>query len=193
MLGQFIPDLSVIDEQEISQSLEGFAFGKDSFSIDDTTFFQDAGHSLNDDNDGTGDPDDASQFDNVMDIDGTSSSTGPVEDFFVGDQAIADDYAGFGAGYGGDGDNASVVGSDGTPAEQKQAPFVPFDPRRVPNDREIVMAVSEDGEGVANYFDPTLFKNWAGPEHWKLRKVVRRREPTFFPFLPRLVDLLHSF
>ncbi|PIL25085.1 hypothetical protein GSI_12974 [Ganoderma sinense ZZ0214-1] len=173
---QFIPDLSIIDEHEISQSLEQFAFGKDSFSMDDTAFFQDGAHPLDDDddNDGAGGFGDTSQFSAAMDVDGLSGSAAPVEDFFVGDQAITDDYADFGAGYGGDGDNASIVGSDGTPAEHKQGPFVPFDPRRVPTDREIVMAVSEDGEGVANYFDPTVFKNWAGPEHWKLRKVVRR-------------------
>ncbi|KAI1793576.1 barren [Ganoderma leucocontextum] len=172
---QFIPDLSIIDEHEISHSLEGFAFGKDGFSVDDTTFFQDGGHPLDDDDhDGIGDLGDPSQFGNAMDVDGISGSAAPVEDFFAGDQAIPDDYADFGAGYGGDADNVSVVGSDGTPAEHRQGPFVPFDPRRVPNDREIVMAVSEDGQGVANYFDPAFFKNWAGPEHWKLRKAVRR-------------------
>lgn len=155
--------------------------------MDDTAFFQDGGHPLDgdDDNDGIGGVGDTSQFSNAMDVDGISGSAAPIEDFFVGDQAIADDYADFGAGYGGDGDNASVVGSDGAPADHKQGPFVPFDPRRVPNDREIVMAVSEDGEGVANYFDPTVFKNWAGPEHWKLRKAIRRREHPSFPPLLR--------
>ena len=115
-LEQFIPDLSVIDDYEISQSLEDFAFGKDSFSMDDTAFFQDGGHPLDDDddNDGIGGVGDTSQFSNAMDVDGTSGSAAPVEDFFVGDQAIADDYADFGAGYGGDGDEIQEdVGGDG--------------------------------------------------------------------------------
>lgn len=29
-----------------------------------------------------------------------------------------------------------------------------------------------------DYFDQTFKKNWAGPEHWKLRKVVRRPDAT---------------
>ena len=52
---------------------------------------------------------------------------------------------------------------------------MPFDPRRVPGERERVMAINDE-EGMMDYFDPTYLKNWAGPEHWKLRKVVRRRE-----------------
>jgi condensin complex subunit 2 len=26
-----------------------------------------------------------------------------------------------------------------------------------------------------NYFDSTLVKNWAGPEHWKLRRPTTER------------------
>ncbi|KAF8682082.1 hypothetical protein AX14_004414 [Amanita brunnescens Koide BX004] len=38
------------------------------------------------------------------------------------------------------------------------------------------MAMTDaDGDGGAmDYFDQNFLKNWAGPEHWKLRKVVRR-------------------
>ena len=28
-----------------------------------------------------------------------------------------------------------------------------------------------DAENILNYFDKTLEKNWAGPEHWKIRKI----------------------
>jgi condensin complex subunit 2 len=30
--------------------------------------------------------------------------------------------------------------------------------------------------GTMDYFDKNVLKNWAGPEHWKLRKVIRKRE-----------------
>ncbi|EJF64153.1 barren [Dichomitus squalens LYAD-421 SS1] len=177
---QFIPNLDSIEEQEISHSLEDFAFGKDSFSMDNTTFFRDGALALDDDdddgNDGFGD---APDIDNAMDVDGVPNSAAPVEDFFVGDQAIPEDYGDFGAEYGPDGDTTSVGGSDGAPGEQKQGQFVAFDPRHPPNERDFVMAVGEDGEGMANYFDQNYFKkNWAGPEHWKLRKVVRRPDAT---------------
>jgi hypothetical protein len=39
------------------------------------------------------------------------------------------------------------------------------------------MAMTDaDGEGgMLDYFDQSLLRNWAGPEHWKLRKTIRRR------------------
>ncbi|OBZ74209.1 hypothetical protein A0H81_05851 [Grifola frondosa] len=35
---------------------------------------------------------------------------------------------------------------------------------------------NEGGGLMMDYFDQSFLKNWAGPEHWKLRKVVRRPE-----------------
>ena len=57
--------------------------------------------------------------------------------------------------------------------------FAPFDPRKAPNERDLVMAMmdAEGGGMMMDYFDRGMLKNWAGPEHWKLRKVVRKREP----------------
>ncbi|RPD76481.1 barren [Lentinus tigrinus ALCF2SS1-7] len=178
----FLPSLDAIDEQEISQSLDDFAFGKDSFFVDDSALFRGSQHAHGDDdddddeNDGFGGVQD---FGETMDVDGISPSA-VGEDFFIGDQAVPDDFnADFGADFGGDGDNASVNGSDSALGESRPGgPFVPFDPRRVPNDREMVMAINEDGEGMMNYFDPSYLKNWAGPEHWKLRKVIRRPDAT---------------
>jgi hypothetical protein len=50
------------------------------------------------------------------------------------------------------------------------------------------MAMTDaDGDGgMLDYFDQSLLKNWAGPEHWKLRKTVRRRSYSLhfrYPFL----------
>ena len=179
-------DVEALDDFQISQSLEGFAFGKDSFSLDDNLFFREGTRALGGDDDDDDDDDapdgfgDVQEFENPMDVDGIPASSAPVEDFFVGDQAVPDDYADFGPDYGADGDNVSVNGSEGAEARQggPGGPFVPFDPRRGPGDREMVMAINDaEGEGMPNYFEPTAFKNWAGPEHWKLRKVVRRRKP----------------
>ncbi len=171
----FLPDLNAIDDYEISQSLEDFAFGKDSFSIDDTAFIRDTTHAFDDD-----DGDDfgnAQDFGNPMDVDEISGSAAPPEDFFVGDQAIPEDFGpDFGVEYGGDGDNVSVNGSEGARGQSRPGgPLVAFDPRRVPGERERVMAINDE-EGMMDYFDSTYLKNWAGPEHWKLRKVVRRRK-----------------
>ncbi|KAI0666748.1 condensin complex subunit 2/barren [Trametes maxima] len=182
----FLPDIEAIDEQEISQSLEDFAFGKDSFSADDT-FFRDGTQAPifddDDDDDGIGGfNDDLNDFGNPMDVDGGSGSAAPVEDFFVGGNAVPDefnaDYNQDYGGGGGGGDNASVGGSDDIGGEPRpDGPFVPFDPRKAANGRDLVMAMADaeaEGGVMMDYFDANFLKNWAGPEHWKLRKVVRK-------------------
>lgn len=186
-IGEFLPDLGVLDDKEISHSLAEFSFSKDTFVFDDTTFFQDNTHTGNDDDDDDdvgGDQGDGGG--DHMDVDNNGA---PVEDFFVGDQAVGDDYGedmGMGGGdgdYGGGDDQSNSNGSVGADANHGAAngggrpgAFVPFDPRRVPNERDFVMAMTDaDAGGMMDYFDQNFLKNWAGPEHWKLRKVIRRR------------------
>ncbi|KAI0060991.1 barren [Artomyces pyxidatus] len=177
----FLPDLDILEDKAISHSLDGFSFSKDPFAFDETTLFRDdtphpaAADDDDDDDHGfaAGPPADG------MDIEGVAP---PEEDFFMGDQAVVDDYGGGEGmspdGYGEDGENGSV----GAQAGLGQGPggFVPFDPRRAPNERDLVMAMTDadaDG-GMMDYFDQNFLKNWAGPEHWKLRKVVRRPDTT---------------
>ena len=171
---EFLPDLSCLEEKAISHALAEFSFSKDAFTLDDTTFFQDntTGHNLDSDHDddvgGVGMED--------MDVDRDAPA---AEDFFVGADAVNEDYGG--EAFGGDppcDDHAN--GSVGTPREGEAhlGSFVPFDPRRAPTERDLVMAMTDaGGDGdMMDYFDQNFLKNWAGPEHWKLRKVVRRCE-----------------
>ncbi|KAI0820368.1 barren [Trametes gibbosa] len=179
----FIPDIEAIDERDISETLEDFAFGKDNFSADDT-FFRHGTHALDhgddDDDDGIGGfNDDPQHFGNPMDVDAGSGSVALVEDFFVGGDAVPDDFAAdFVPEYGAGDDNASTGGSDDAAAEPRPGgAFVPFDPRKAPNERDLAMAMTDadaDGGVMMDYFDSNFLKNWAGPEHWRLRKVVRR-------------------
>ncbi|GAA5886436.1 hypothetical protein JCM5296_001906 [Sporobolomyces johnsonii] len=78
-------------------------------------------------------------------------------DFFA-DQFTSED-VGAGAGMGGAGGPAFGAVED-------------FDPRRMPGERDLVMSMGEDGGGdhLFDYFDAKLMKNWAGPEHWKMRR-----------------------
>jgi condensin complex subunit 2 len=98
----------------------------------------------------------------------------------MGADAAADDFGGdMGGDDNGDGnDNGSPVGEAEQRAEGRPVEFVPFDPRRLPTERDLIMAMTDgDGDGGAmDYFDQNFLKNWAGPEHWKLRKVAQKRE-----------------
>ncbi|KAI8883387.1 barren [Backusella circina FSU 941] len=43
-------------------------------------------------------------------------------------------------------------------------------------DQDFLTSIINSGEkDLYNYFDNTLVKNWAGPEHWKLRKIAPTR------------------
>ncbi|CAL1714981.1 unnamed protein product [Somion occarium] len=180
---QFLPNLDDIEEKAICHSLEGFSFSKDPFAVDDTTFFHNNAASVDVEDEEENEPfHDAGGFgdDAPMDVD---DAPAPVEDFFVGDQAVGDDYVPDDAGVSspeqyGDDENGPLEGANAA----EPGAFVPFDPRRVPNERDLVLAMTDadkDGEGMMmDYFDQSFLKNWAGPEHWKLRKVVRRPETT---------------
>ncbi len=171
-------DLGSLDEKAISHSLEDFSFVKDTFSFDDTTFYRASPPRVADDDENQPFEDDTGHPETSMDVDGAPTT----EDFFVGDQAVGDDFM--------DGGPASPdglgAGEDGSadpegPSQEPNHPgaFVPFDPRRAPNERDLIMAMTDadkDGSGMMmDYFDQSFLKNWAGPEHWKLRKVVRKR------------------
>ncbi|KAG6891270.1 hypothetical protein C0995_008522 [Termitomyces sp. Mi166 len=169
---QFLPDLAVLQDKAISHSLDGFTFSKDAFGLNESTFMP--GDTRHDDDDDNGNYDSMGGGD-YMDVD---TGVAPEEDFFVGDDAVQGDYGGDMMGGDDDSGDANSSGSVG-PAEDGTrygGPFVPFDPRHAPNERELVMAMTDaDGDGgMMDYFDQNFLKNWAGPEHWKLRKVIRR-------------------
>ncbi|KAG5721350.1 hypothetical protein E4T56_gene12996 [Termitomyces sp. T112] len=170
---QFLPDLAVLESKAISHSLDGFAFSKDPFGFDESTFIPDDTRRDDDDDDDIGNYD-GMGGENSMNV-GIDAAP---EDFFAGDDAVQEDYGGDMMGGDDDIGDANSNGSVG-PAEdgaRYNGPFVPFDPRRAPNERELVMAMTDadaDG-GMMDYFDQNFLKNWAGPEHWKLRKVIRR-------------------
>jgi condensin complex subunit 2 len=177
--GDFLPDLEVLDRKAISHSLESFSFSRDTWALDEAAFFRD--DTPPDQDDGS---DEVNGFEPAIsgDLGDGGDNALPEEDFFMGDQAVGDDFGGDDFGPAGDGGEDGENGSAGDqtnlhPTGTDGGPPVPFDPRRAPNERALVMAMTDaDAEGgMLDYFDQSLLKNWAGPEHWKLRKAVRRR------------------
>jgi condensin complex subunit 2 len=107
---------------------------------------------------------------------GDEGGAPPVEDFFMGADAAADDFGGDTI----DGDDNSDGSDSGSPVGESQrgaAEFVLFDSRHLPTERGLVVSMTDAGreEDAMDYFDQNLLKNWAGPEHWKLRKVIWKR------------------
>jgi len=123
----------------------------------------------------------------------------PEEDFFMGDHAVGDDFGGDDLGpgeyVGEDGEDGSPDAQAGLgPAGPDGGRHIAFDPRRAPNERALIMAMTDaDGEGgMLDYFDQAALKNWAGPEHWKLRKTIRRRSSLYLSLGLPLIPL-HFF
>ena len=177
-----LPSLETLDGRTIAQDLAEFRFSSDPNNLDfvflnkggtddgdgDASFASHRmfvrGH-LNDD-DVFGGFDDGDANDDFAD--------GGIHDFFTGDQAPADDvpaggpsgFAPFGVDDSEEFGRVAVVGG-----------MEPFDPRQAPNERDLIMAmnVDDDQEEMLDYFNATFMKNWAGPEHWKLRRAVKKR------------------
>ena len=173
LLEEFLPDIAVLEDKAISHSLSEFSFSKDAFVFDDATF-QDDTRFVDDDESNA---DDNGGFELNLDVGG-----GAPEDFFVGADAVGDDYeGGMGGGdYGGDNNSNGSVGPVDDGEGGHPGPYVAFDPRRAPNGRDLILALADTDGSSLEYFDQTFLKNWAGPEHWKLtKKVIRRSEPFF--------------
>jgi condensin complex subunit 2 len=176
----------VLDDKVISHSLTGFSFNR---PFDPNGDFMPTEHTqfnpniIHDDDESDNEPDNTNFG---MDVD-----EGPTEDFFAGPEAINDDFAYGGGGgddYGGDGEGGSAEpeGGEGGMGDggARTGPFVPFDPRNAPNGRELVLGMADpDGEGGGlDYFDSRFLKNWAGPEHWKLRRTIRKSKQLLYVY-----------
>ena len=195
---QFLPNLDDLDYKSIVPSLRDFSFSGNSFSFEDdhNSMYRDDSFAYtqeNYDDDDAGDNDPIGYTQENME-DGAPLDSGdaqdiaPVQDFFSSDQANQDGYTGDGDyggddDFGGDGENGSVGADadhqiDGGMPGPARGTFVPFDPAKGPNERDLIMAMMnpEADGGTMDYFDKNVLKNWAGPEHWKLRKVIRKRK-----------------
>ncbi|CAE6482102.1 unnamed protein product [Rhizoctonia solani] len=166
---KFMPDLEELEDRTIMPSLSDFKFASD-----DLTF---ASHVLPSRNT----PDEPMAFgEREPDTMADGDAPGPVEDFFTGGEAVNDFDGAFhnGGGFeddGGDdgvGDMGDYTGN--ATGANHTGPVEPFDPRRGRDERTLIMSMSEDATEMLDYFDTTVMKNWAGPQHWKVRRAIRK-------------------
>lgn len=145
----------------ITESLANFRFSSDA----NADLLDVIGQNLNldDDTDSNAPLDDNV---NNMDFGGdgfdVGGDDGPAEDFFTGDQAVEEVYV------------AAEHAGDGGSGPAPLGPVENFDPRRPPGERDLTVTLTEGGEDMLDYFDATIMKNWAGPQHWKLRRIAKK-------------------
>ncbi|KAI0842901.1 barren [Hypoxylon sp. FL0890] len=175
---KFFPDLSKLDEQDICPSLKTFELGNPSGSLD-IPFLR------------------ASEDDEDEDEDESGNGVGNKSGMFVDEDNPAgfDDMTAMG-GF----DIAEVAFGEGGEAWAREAALEPqMRPYNVGADDGIPEGDGVDGieddngdyivsmnraktgdkmhEDILGYFDQALQKNWAGPEHWRIRKIKDANKP----------------
>jgi condensin complex subunit 2 len=113
---------------------------------------------------------------------------GGQEDFFADD--AGDDGGDFSGGFGGpsflggasngaDGGDDEHVSYDNGGFSMTSAGFGTYNPSLQPSGKDLILAMrgddadDDEAAGMFGYFDRQLVaKNWAGPEHWKVRRAV---------------------
>ncbi|KAI0895013.1 barren [Annulohypoxylon nitens] len=174
---KFFPDLSKLDEQDICPSLKTFELGNPTGSME-LPFLR------------------ASNDDDDEDLSGTNAS-GDKSGMFIDEDNPAgfDDMTAMG-GF----DIAEVAFGEGGEAWAREAALEPqMRPYSVGADDGMpgvdgVDGVEDDNgdyiismkhaknadkmhEDILGYFDQALQKNWAGPEHWRIRKIKDANKP----------------
>ncbi|KAJ5558575.1 hypothetical protein N7535_008791 [Penicillium sp. DV-2018c] len=174
LASQFFPDLDRLDEQDICPSLKNLDLGDPSGSLDLPLLKA---------------PEEWRQ--DKMDEDGRTHDD-PSGIMLDDDNAVGfDDDDATLAGFDLSGDTGF---GDGGEAWAREAALEPMlNVHRVARDAdgegddgdEDAYAISmshqtnsHDHENILSYFDNALQKNWAGPEHWKIRKIKDHATPT---------------
>jgi condensin complex subunit 2 len=173
LAAKFFPDLTRLDEQEICPSLKNFDLGDANGSLDlpflkaPEDWRQDKGEDkegdksgifLDDDNAGGFDDDDGGLggFDLLHDVgfgeggDAWAREAALEPQMRIHNMTMMD----------GDGEDGGSPGELGA--------FTPDNPQYSVSLRH---TQDDEQENILNYFDKALQKNWAGPEHWKIRRV----------------------
>ncbi|TGZ83088.1 barren [Ascodesmis nigricans] len=149
---KFFPNLSIIDEQDVCPSLKNFDLGDPANSALDLDFLR----SL-DAPDDNGPEADAENVANRPDM---------AFGFDDGYEVDEDDMVSFGGGGDAWADQTMTNAAERMLSPTKGAPLDDIDDKNA-----FSVSFGNNHEDILSYFDEALRKNWAGPEHWRIRKI----------------------
>jgi condensin complex subunit 2 len=166
LAAQFFPDLDRIDDQDVCPSLKNFSLGDPSGSLD-LPLLKAPEEWRQDKN-----PDDAQEDPSGIMLD-DDNAVGFDDD---------DDLAGFDlSGDAGFGDGGEVWAREAALEPMLKVHRMDVDGDNADGEEDLgedAYAISmshqpskHDHENILSYFDNALQKNWAGPEHWKIRRI----------------------
>ena len=206
---RFFPDLAKLDGQDICPSLKTYELGSGSDSVDlpflkapedwknqkegeEDVDDARSGIVLDDDDNALGFDDDIGGFELPPDTGFGEGGEAWAKEAHIAPQMRPHDM-GAGAPDSGGGEDGEVGAFD---AQGKQYGVT------------LVHRPNDEQENILSYFDAAMSKNWAGPEHWKIRKVkdaakatpapAKRKEKEPFeidflaPMSQQLADMLYT-
>jgi condensin complex subunit 2 len=186
LAAKFFPNLARLDEQEICPSLRGFDLGNANDSLN--LPFLKAPEDWRDEK--SKDAQAAPGDDSGVFLDGNNGFDD--DDAGLGGFDMAD---GVGFGEGGDAwakeaalepqmrvHNITMMEGD---SDENPGEVGAFDPDRSQYAVSLRHNQDDEQENILNYFDKALSKNWAGPEHWKIRRVKDAAKAAITPATKR--------
>ncbi|KAK6193158.1 hypothetical protein LQW54_012741 [Pestalotiopsis sp. IQ-011] len=176
---KFFPDLSILDSQDVCPSLKTFDLGDPSGSLDipflrapeDWTQAKDEenedGHASGDKSGMFIDDDNPMGFDDMTAMGGFDVAFGEGGEAWAREAALDPQMRPYNAPTEDDG-----MGADGSGFDDENGDYLV----RMAHGK----GADKTHEDILSYFDQALQKNWAGPEHWRIRKIkdANKTEPT---------------
>ncbi|KAI0845116.1 barren [Daldinia vernicosa] len=176
LAAKFFPDLTRLDEQDICPSLKTFELGNPSGSLDIP--FLRALEDEDEDESGSGgvgnksgmfiDDDNPAGFDDMTAMGGFDVAFGEGGEAWAREAALEPQMRPYTVGT-----DDGMVGGDGGDGvdgiDEENGDYVVS--------MNHAKSADKMHEDILGYFDQALQKNWAGPEHWRIRKIKDANKP----------------
>ncbi|KAI0117395.1 barren [Daldinia grandis] len=174
LAAKFFPDLTRLDEQDICPSLKTFELGNPSGSLD-IPFLRALEEDEDEDESGSGgvgnksgmfiDDDNPAGFDDMTAMGGFDVAFGEGGEAWAREAALEPQMRPYKVGT-----DDGMVGGDGVDGiDEENGDYVVS--------MNHAKSADKMHEDILGYFDQALQKNWAGPEHWRIRKIKDANKP----------------
>ncbi|KAI1643461.1 barren [Daldinia loculata] len=177
LAAKFFPDLTRLDEQDICPSLKTFELGNPSGSLD-IPFLRALEDDEDEDESGSGgvgnksgmfiDDDNLAGFDDMTAMGGFDVAFGEGGEAWAREAALEPQMRPYKVGT-----DDGMVGGDGGDGidgiDEENGDYVVS--------MNHAKSADKMHEDILGYFDQALQKNWAGPEHWRIRKIKDANKP----------------
>lgn len=175
LASKYFPDLARLDEQDICPSLKNLDLGDANGSLDLPFLkapedWRQEGKNVDDEGDRSGiflDEDNVAGFDDDEDVGLDGFNLPPDTGFGEGGEAWAKEAALEPQMR----VHTLAMGNEGEDGDEGMGEVGAFETGSAQYGLSLTHGNGDSQENILNYFDQALQKNWAGPEHWRIRRI----------------------